>query len=429
MSTAHKTDEEKKEFFDTPEELDRKVEILAELIKKSKHFIAFTGAGISTSAGVADFRSGINTVLPTGPGKWEKMATGSQQKPKISVNTTSAIPTPTHMALIKLQEAGYLKFLISQNTDGLHRRSGFPIKNLAELHGNSNLEICRNPSCGKQFLRDYRVRTNRNVHGHETERKCENCGGTLYDTIINFGESLPEKELKAGWENARRADLCLSLGSSLRVTPAASMPEEVARHGGKHVIVNLQATPLDEGALRIDGFIDDVMIKLMEKLRLEIPPFILRRRVMVKKIKDENNKEGLFIRGVDEFGTPYQLFQRMKATFSESQEMIDVLREPEPICIFPKKSNMSKDIVTIKFRFQGHYQEPDYTIDVDLQELKLDQPVYYLLEYNPQVKQWINCSQTTLKNMNEEIPKKGGGFFSSIFKPRPASLSDLEKIK
>jgi hypothetical protein len=74
--TAHKTDKEKEEFFDKPEILEEKAKKLSDLIKNSKHFIAFTGAGISTSAGVPDFRSGINTVLPTGPGAWEKLAQG-----------------------------------------------------------------------------------------------------------------------------------------------------------------------------------------------------------------------------------------------------------------------------------------------------------------------------------------------------------------
>lgn len=72
--TAIKSEEEKKEYFDSPEELDEKVELLAMWIKSSEHFIAFTGAGISTSAGIPDFRSGSNTVLKTGPGVWEKAA-------------------------------------------------------------------------------------------------------------------------------------------------------------------------------------------------------------------------------------------------------------------------------------------------------------------------------------------------------------------
>ncbi len=73
-STAIKTEEEKKEYFDSPKELDEKIEKLADLIKKSKNFVAFTGAGISTASGIPDYRSGVNTVLPTGAGCWEAAA-------------------------------------------------------------------------------------------------------------------------------------------------------------------------------------------------------------------------------------------------------------------------------------------------------------------------------------------------------------------
>lgn len=69
-STAHKNEEDKKEYFDSEKVLEEKITLLAELILTSKHFIAFTGAGISTACGIPDFRSGINTVLKTGPGAW-----------------------------------------------------------------------------------------------------------------------------------------------------------------------------------------------------------------------------------------------------------------------------------------------------------------------------------------------------------------------
>jgi hypothetical protein len=72
--TAIKSEEEKKEYFDSPEELDTKCDLLAQWIKSSEHFVAFTGAGISTAAGIPDFRSGYDTVLETGPGAWEKAA-------------------------------------------------------------------------------------------------------------------------------------------------------------------------------------------------------------------------------------------------------------------------------------------------------------------------------------------------------------------
>lgn len=123
--TALKTDEEKKEYFDTPEELDLKVTQLAQWIRESNHFITFTGAGLSTSAGIPDFRSGVNTVLKTGPGAWEKAATSTSIKSQVKVSMSQALPTPPHMALCQLEKEGHLKFLISQNVDGPIERVAF----------------------------------------------------------------------------------------------------------------------------------------------------------------------------------------------------------------------------------------------------------------------------------------------------------------
>lgn len=72
--TAHKSEEEKKEYFDDPVMLDEKITMLAEMVLTSAHFVAFTGAGISTACGIPDYRSGFGTVLETGPGCWETAA-------------------------------------------------------------------------------------------------------------------------------------------------------------------------------------------------------------------------------------------------------------------------------------------------------------------------------------------------------------------
>ena len=72
--TAIKTEEEKKEYFDTPLVLEKNVNQLVEMILTSSHFVACTGAGISTSSGIPDYRSGYDTVLETGPGCWETAA-------------------------------------------------------------------------------------------------------------------------------------------------------------------------------------------------------------------------------------------------------------------------------------------------------------------------------------------------------------------
>ena len=146
------------------------------------------------------------------------------------------------MSFVKLMEAGLLKQIISQNIDGLHRKSGIPKSKLWELHGNTNLEWCKR--CDKDYMRDYQVRTG--TKDHSTGRKCENCGGMLYDSVINFGEDLKPAILNGGWEAGVNADLMLSLGSSLRVTPACDIPLEMVENGGKLVIVNLQKTPLND---------------------------------------------------------------------------------------------------------------------------------------------------------------------------------------
>lgn len=90
-------------------------------------------------------------------------------------------------------------------------------------------------------MRDFRVRTAQKVHDHKTGRHCDNeeCKGELKDTIINFGENLDSDIINAGFREGGRSDICLAMGSSLRVTPAADIPLECARNGGKLVIVNL----------------------------------------------------------------------------------------------------------------------------------------------------------------------------------------------
>jgi NAD-dependent SIR2 family protein deacetylase len=354
-STAHSRPEEYIEHVDPPHVLEAKVDRLVTWIRASNHFIAFTGAGISTACGIPDFRSGMNTILQTGPGCWTvraeiEKAGKDEQKRRAAVNraaaprkvrncTTKAIPSFSHRALVQLQHQGYLKHLISQNTDGLHRRSGFPPTHLSELHGNSNLEIC--DTCGQQYLRDFKCRRRGNrVHGHETGRMCvkSGCDGKLNDSIINFGENLPEKPLHDGFWHAASADLCLSLGSSLRVTPAADMPLQVGESDTGHlVIVNLQSTPLDDVAdLRINGKIDDVMQLVMQKLELlPVPEFRLRRyakfKIYAKPPKpstDTADSSGqhsikdtvISVKGVDVDGLPFSLFTKVDVTLQVGKQ-------------------------------------------------------------------------------------------------------------
>ncbi|CAL9109459.1 unnamed protein product [Musa acuminata var. zebrina] len=284
------------EIFDPPDLLQQKIEELALMIKKSKHLVAFTGAGISTSSGIPDFRGpkGVWTLQRAGMGL-----------PEASLPFHRAMPSLTHMALVELERADILKFVISQvlekillipwvwfeesNVDSLHLRSGIPREKLAELHGNSFREVC--PACGIEYIRDFEVET---IGMKETSRRCSDtkCGAKLKDSVLDWEDALPPKEMNSAEKHCRTADLVLCLGTreriklwfptyylavcSLQITPACNLPLKCIRNGGKIVIVNLQPTPKDKKAsLVIHGFVDKVVIAgVMNFLSLCIPPYI-----------------------------------------------------------------------------------------------------------------------------------------------------------
>lgn len=253
------------EVFDNPEELKAKAETLAQLIKESQYLVVHSGAGISTSAGIPDFR---------GPkGVWTLEEKG--ETPHFDTTFEDARPSLTHMALLGLQRAGYIKYLISQNVDGLHVRSGFPRDMLSELHGNMFVEECE--KCGRQYVREKVI----GVMGLKpTGRYCDvvrsrglrACRGRLISTILDWEDALPVRDLNKADEASRRADLALTLGTSLQIKPSGDLPLLTKRKGGKVAIINLQPTKHDKHAfLRIHGYVDEVMKQVMEALGLDIP--------------------------------------------------------------------------------------------------------------------------------------------------------------
>src|SRR5688572_25429663 len=119
------------------------VETMADWIVRSEHLVAFTGAGISTDSGIPDFR---------GPdGVWTRRDAGLPA-PKWRVARGQVRPNPSHLALVELQRLGKLGFVITQNTDNLHRAPGVEPDRLAELHGNGHLVRCL--GCDLQYTRE-----------------------------------------------------------------------------------------------------------------------------------------------------------------------------------------------------------------------------------------------------------------------------------
>ncbi len=226
-------------------DLNEKIEIFAKLLYQSRYPVFFTGAGISTESGLPDFR---------GPdGMWTRQEKGLAPKP-VSRPWDSFEPNSGHLAIVELQKIGKLKFLISQNVDNLHLKSGIPPDLLAELHGNITKLRCK--GCG-------------NTVDRSTAKTICQCGGTLTSSVVNFGQALPEKDLILSFDHSRKSDLFVVVGSSLVVTPAADMPEEALRSGAKLVIINEGKTPFDVHAhLRFYEKVGEVLPRAMERLKI-----------------------------------------------------------------------------------------------------------------------------------------------------------------
>ena len=224
------------------ETLDGQIDTIADWIAGSAHLVAFTGAGISTDSGIPDYR---------GPdGVWTRRDKGLPP-PRWRVAPGQVAPNASHLALAELATLGKLKFLITQNTDNLHRRSGVAGELLAELHGNGQLTRCTR--CDRQFTQDEVPWDRRRWgEGYRTQKPvldqpaCPACGGRLISSVVNFGDPMPQKEMRLADHHARRCDVMLVLGSSLTVNPAASFVGMALDAGAKVVLVNQGETPYDE---------------------------------------------------------------------------------------------------------------------------------------------------------------------------------------
>lgn len=223
--------------------LKERIVTLSRWIYESEYLVVFTGAGISTESGLRDFR---------GPdGLWTRRDKGLDTPRQ---DFTGAEPNAGHRAIAEMQSLGKLKFLISQNVDNLHLKSGINPDILAELHGNLTKVRCQ--QC--QFKMD-RI---------EGERECPICGGKLVSTVVNFGQSLPEKDLRESYQHSQRCDLFIVVGSTLVVTPAADMPAVALQAGARLVIINQGETPFDaEAHLRFFEAIGEVLPPAVERVR------------------------------------------------------------------------------------------------------------------------------------------------------------------
>jgi NAD-dependent deacetylase len=225
------------------QDLQNRIEKLVRYMFESKYLVIFTGAGISTDSGIPDFR---------GPdGLWTRKAKGLPSK---KVDYSLAQPNVNHFAIYELQQLNKLRFLISQNVDNLHLKSGINPDLLAELHGNITKIRC--------------VRCEFTMDNYDDDVPCPRCGGKMNPSVVDFGQSLPRIDLEQAVLHSQNCDLFIVVGSSLVVNPAADMPKIAVESGSRLVIINQGETPLDDlCSLRINEAINEVLPVVVERLK------------------------------------------------------------------------------------------------------------------------------------------------------------------
>jgi len=233
-------------------DLDQRIKTLARWMFEAKHLVVFTGAGISTESGLPDFR---------GPdGIWTRQEKGLPTKAR---PFDSVEPNAGHMAIVELQKLGKLAFLISQNVDNLHLKSGIKPDLLAELHGNVTKLRCNRCEGQVDNFPDLVV--------------CPFCGGRLVSSVVNFGQSLPRKALADSYRHSESCDLFIVVGSSLVVTPAADMPKVALKSRARLIIINQGETPFDQVA----------HLRFWERIREVLPSAVAQLKELMKATRPE----------------------------------------------------------------------------------------------------------------------------------------------
>lgn len=229
--------------------VDPDLDRAAEKIKAANAAVALTGAGISTPSGIPDFRSARS-------GLWRKhdpmevaSLTSFRYHPErffdwvrpLANDILRAEPNAAHLALARLEMAGMLAGVVTQNIDDLHRRAGS--QTIHELHGH-----LREATCVRCYRRHPNTEHLRKFAMSGEIPRCPECGGILKPEVVLFGEQLPYFVV----ENARTlidaADLILVIGSSLEVTPASIFPVQAVNRGANLIIINRTPTYLDDRA-------------------------------------------------------------------------------------------------------------------------------------------------------------------------------------
>lgn len=251
--------------------MDETVRSLAGALRGHRSTLVLTGAGASTESGLPDWRGPSGLWRSLDP-KQVASLTALEHSPvefyqfyrHRLATLRGARPGPVHRALAALERAGYVRWVVTQNVDGLHQAAGQ--KTVIEVHGSLRSARCHRCEAPHPIeVLDVDVQTAQDIP------RCR-CGGVVRPNIVLFEEVLPRDAVHAAFAAAEEADLCVVVGSSLQVGPVNLLPRIVADRGGDVAIINLTPTPFDHLARwRVAARAGEVLTEVARELGVEVP--------------------------------------------------------------------------------------------------------------------------------------------------------------
>ena len=229
-------------------EWQAQINALSALLQQAQRIVVFTGAGISTESGIPDFRGpkGIwKTMTPIDFGDFVRSETVRRESWRRKFSgpdlMATAAPNTGHIGVAKLAQLGKLLGVITQNVDGLHQRAGVDDDQVIEVHGNANYATCLD--CHQR----YELAPIKQAFMQDDQLPyCQLCGGIIKTATISFGQPMPELAMQRAHQAVINCDLLLAMGSSMSVYPAASLPRVASQQGARLIIINNEATDLDD---------------------------------------------------------------------------------------------------------------------------------------------------------------------------------------
>jgi NAD-dependent SIR2 family protein deacetylase len=263
------------------------VERLAAWLGARSRVTAITGAGVSTESGIPDYRDGDGNWKRSPPVQYRDFVENEAVRKRYWARSfagwpmfAAARPSTAHAALARLETAGRIGRIVTQNVDRLHQRAGS--RNVIDLHG--RLDVVRCLAQGHRFERDafqqrlrdanpdWGVSPARIDFGRFNVPACEICGGMLKPDVVFYGESVPRETTAAALEAVESADGVLVAGSSLMVWSSFRLVRAAVARGIEVDAVNRGRTRADElFAFKLDRECGEVLDAVLEALHPPAP--------------------------------------------------------------------------------------------------------------------------------------------------------------